>query len=253
MATEFRCNQRKRKLDQKCEICSQGFRTVADLDAHRQQGCEGIIDIDSIAMDCQPTAVDFNTEFHSNDTDAIGNDFSVDKQLKLAKSATKNGAKRTKAMKKASKSTKLSPKESQLQHQQQQQPKCIECGETFSTKSNLARHHRRKHMANEQEDNRNTKLACSCEICGKLCENGVGLKIHRRSHLDQHPFQCRECGHLFMSKSDLIMHCQQAHSDQRPFQCRECGQGFKEKWALTRHHTRHTDERPFECWLCHRM
>lgn len=49
----------------KCEICSQAFTTVAELNAHRQQGCEGLIDMDSIAMDCKPTAVDI-TESESD-------------------------------------------------------------------------------------------------------------------------------------------------------------------------------------------
>lgn len=228
----------KQKTKQKCDICSLEFCTVTELDVHLQQGCEGLIEIESNAVDSKPTAVDLNTDV-----------IELDKEQS---EYSKNALKRRRTNEKCLKSIKLPSKASQ--QQQQQQPKCTKCGVTFSTKSNLARHHRRKHsLRNGQEDEITPKLACNCEVCGKLCENEVGLKIHRRTHFVEHPFQCRECGQLYSIKAELIEHCQQAHSNERPFQCKECGQGFKEKWALTRHYTRHTDEMPFECWLCHRM
>lgn len=209
-------SDKQQQMRQKCDICSLELSTVAELDVHLEQGCEGLIDIESNIIDCKPTVVDLNTDFHANDANAVANDF-VDLIEKQSGRST-NALKRRKINEK---SLKLPPKESQ----RQQQPKCIECDETFSTKSNLARHHRRKHNTrNGQEGKIVPKLASNCEVCGKLCENEIGLKIHRRTH-----------------------------SNERPFQCRECGQGFKENWALTRHYTRHTDELPFECWLCHRM
>lgn len=60
-----------------CEICSQEFSTVEDLNAQRQQGCEGLIEIGSIVLDCKPTAVDFTgseCEIEIDEKQAIDDD-----------------------------------------------------------------------------------------------------------------------------------------------------------------------------------
>lgn len=45
----------------KCDICSREFCTVVELDEHRQQqGCEGLIKVESNTLDCKPTVVDFS-------------------------------------------------------------------------------------------------------------------------------------------------------------------------------------------------
>lgn len=56
-------DQRFPNVEHKCATCMLEFCTAPELDMHRQQGCEGLIQIDSSAVDCKPTAVDIaNTQ-----------------------------------------------------------------------------------------------------------------------------------------------------------------------------------------------
>lgn len=133
------CNQRKRKLVLKCEICSHVFRTSAELNAHQQQGCEGLMEIDSIAMDCKPTAVDFTNESHTDANDLIGIDhIDLDEQSEYAKSVNKNDVK---SSSKHTKSTE-SPSTDKLQY------KCTECGKKYASKKTLSNHRYKVHKGN---------------------------------------------------------------------------------------------------------
>lgn len=45
------------------------------MKVHQRQGCEGLIEIDSTAVDCKPTVVDRNLDFHAEiDENQINND-----------------------------------------------------------------------------------------------------------------------------------------------------------------------------------
>lgn len=50
---------KRQRVQHICDICLQIFRTVSDFDAHRRQGCESLIEIDSNEVDFKPTPVDF--------------------------------------------------------------------------------------------------------------------------------------------------------------------------------------------------
>lgn len=131
--------------------------------------------------------------------------------------------------------------------------KCENCDRVFTKKSNLTRHHRLIHSNPFGGEMTTNGGVYRCEVCGRVCENELGLKLHRRTHVNEHPFSCEECGRFFTKKSNLARHCQLTHSNDRPFQCEECGQSFKDKYVLANHLTRHSSEHPYECWLCHRM
>lgn len=216
------------KSTHKCEICMQEFCVALDLDAHQQQGCEGLIEIDLNADECKPTAIDCNSndENVSNESDVeqLGDDL-ASKQKRKSVRRLKSPAK---------------------EHE------CDMCGRIFTKKSNLNRHHRLIHTHNPERDGK-AQLVHRCAVCDRVCENELGLMLHRRTHADEHPFKCADCGRIFTKKSNLLRHCQLAHTDERPFQCKECGQSFKDKYVLANHRTRHTNDQPFECWLCHRM
>lgn len=76
----------KQTSEYKCEICSQRFHTMAQLNEHHQQhGCEGLIEIESNTLDCKPTVVDFtDPECHTvnKENQAIDNDSDVSEQVK---------------------------------------------------------------------------------------------------------------------------------------------------------------------------
>lgn len=205
-------------MEHKCEICSQEFCKSSELVAHRQQGCEGLIEIDSNADECKPTAIDYNSKDENN---------SIESANEIESDSNEPREDSTKQKKKSPQRMKSSTKEHK-------------------------RHHRLIHTHNPERD-RKAKLVHRCEVCDRVCENELGLKLHRRTHTDEHPFKCAECGRVFTKKSNLLRHCQLAHTNERPYQCQECGQSFKDKYVLANHRTRHTDEHPFECWLCHRM
>lgn len=233
---------------QKCEICSHEFCTLVELDAHRQQGCEGLIEIGANPEDCKPTAIDYNSELNSEDnSDAV--EATVPKRSKKVQKCDKCDrifSKRSNLNRHRRLMHSKRTKKSESGH------KCTLCDRIFTKKCNLNRHHRLLHTSNTDRD-RKAELVQQCEVCDRVCENELGLKLHRRTHIDEHPFKCDECDRYFTKKSNLLRHSRQAHSDQRPFQCEECGQSFKDRYVLANHQTRHTDEQPFECWLCHRM
>lgn len=117
------------------------FWTSAELNTHRQQGCEGPIKIVSIASDCKPTAVDFANEFHCDDNESIGNYFTdLDEQSECSMNANKNNAKN------AGKS--LEPTDSLPE---QPQHECGVCGKMYAIKNSLVYHLRRKHNRNSKQ------------------------------------------------------------------------------------------------------
>lgn len=98
----------KIRLEHKCEICSHEFFAVAELIAHQQQGCEGLIDIDPIAMDCKPTAIDFtNSECESQMEDNYNGTNVIDEQTTGTKEKKR---KRPRNVAKSSESKKISDK-----------------------------------------------------------------------------------------------------------------------------------------------
>lgn len=69
-------NVKKQRAQHKCDICLHKFRTVAELNAHQQQGCERLIKVGLNTVDCQPTVVDFiNSKYDEQiDENHIAND-----------------------------------------------------------------------------------------------------------------------------------------------------------------------------------
>lgn len=53
------CEHCQHHCENICEICSHKFSTAKELYVPRQQGCEGLIEIESNVKDCKPTVVDF--------------------------------------------------------------------------------------------------------------------------------------------------------------------------------------------------
>ncbi|NXQ13237.1 ZNF10 protein, partial [Peucedramus taeniatus] len=49
--------------------------------------------------------------------------------------------------------------------------------------------------------------------------------------------------------SNLLQH-QRTHREEKPFRCPDCGQGFRLKGHLVTHQRTHTRERPYECGEC---
>ncbi|XP_028160117.1 GDNF-inducible zinc finger protein 1-like [Ostrinia furnacalis] len=77
-----------------------------------------------------------------------------------------------------------------------------------------------------------------------------GSHIHKRTHSDDRPCKCEECGREFRQWSDLKYHKTSIHSDQKHFKCEFCGKEFARKYSLNLHRRIHTGERNYKCEYC---
>lgn len=127
----------KQHYENKCEICSLKFCTVAELNDHRQLGCEGLIEIKSNAEECKLSAENWNLKYYSddnNDGDAVveNDDFDDKKPIKYFKSVS--------AARKALQKKRSRVKVTRLLGDSRWQHKCDACGLSFSKQTNLSRH-----------------------------------------------------------------------------------------------------------------
>ncbi|KAG9018517.1 Strongly-conserved Zn-finger binding protein (TFIIIA) [Tulasnella sp. JGI-2019a] len=93
--------------------------------------------------------------------------------------------------------------------------------------------------------------ACTWEDCHKAYAKPSRLAEHTRSHTGDRPFECEECGKLFLRKVHLQAHARQ-HADQtkRPLACTvvgACGKRFWTSQQLKQHEEMHKGEKPYQC------
>lgn len=151
---------RKSKPEHKCEICLHEFSSALELNAHQQQGCEGLIEAaDSDLLDTKPTIVDCNYEYimETSGCVATNGNFNVAKQestlienVSLHQtqlidsnnriSSAKSSNRVTRKKIKSTKTTSANAAPKSTKSMAQSQHRCDECGRLFSKKSNLTRH-----------------------------------------------------------------------------------------------------------------
>ncbi|KAJ2939988.1 hypothetical protein O0L34_g6697 [Tuta absoluta] len=90
-----------------------------------------------------------------------------------------------------------------------------------------------KLKVNEPDDPRLLKLF-KCFACQKQFSLSYYLRLHVRSHTDEKPYTCPECGQSFITASKLGRHTKRIHLAIR-FQCRICYRFFSRFDILTKH------------------
>ncbi|KAL9707449.1 hypothetical protein quinque_010967 [Culex quinquefasciatus] len=94
---------------------------------------------------------------------------------------------------------------------------------------------------------RTTKLL-PCDVCGRSYTSWY-LKIHKRGHSGERPFQCELCLKCFKRPNELKTHLRR-HSGERPFRCSICFKQFTLSGQLKKHERVHSGETPYECGVC---
>ncbi|XP_028971408.1 zinc finger protein 628 [Esox lucius] len=88
-----------------------------------------------------------------------------------------------------------------------------------------------------------------CMDCGKSFKWSSRLAHHQRSHNNERPYRCNLCPKAFKGSSALLYH-QRSHSGEKPYKCDDCGKAFKRSSLLQVHRSVHTGLRTFQCPYC---
>lgn len=143
----------KKQNQNKCEICLHEFCTATELNAHR-----GLIDFGSIAMDCEPTALD-SSEFECDIE--INKNQAIDDEPTNSKSVINRyeGKKKKKS----------------------------------GNRNHLLQNQKRDNMAEQQSDEQTSNKQFPCENCDRVYETASDLICHKLLKKCKRLFKCPLC------------------------------------------------------------
>ncbi|KAM9398107.1 uncharacterized protein ACWYII_033072 [Salvelinus alpinus] len=88
-----------------------------------------------------------------------------------------------------------------------------------------------------------------CSDCGERFTQMGKLDAHRKAHKGKKPHRCDECGKCFTQVGYLNYH-RKTHTGEKPHRCHDCGKCFYRVGDLTLHMRIHTGEKPLCCQVC---
>lgn len=91
-----------------------------------------------------------------------------------------------------------------------------------------------------------------CNFCGKICSTKTWLRRHKRTHTNERPHKCGECGKTYRQYGHLLKHKISHNPDHRPHMCDICGKRFSYIDSLKSHKKLHMDLPPCQCQDCGR-
>ncbi|XP_041434980.1 oocyte zinc finger protein XlCOF7.1-like isoform X2 [Xenopus laevis] len=89
----------------------------------------------------------------------------------------------------------------------------------------------------------------SCSECGKCFKQISSLIVHQKTHSEESKFSCSECGKCFPRLLLLNMH-HKSHKRVKPYLCYKCGKCYLQLSDLNAHQCSHRGEKPFPCSVC---
>ena len=150
--------------------------------------------------------------------------------------------------------------EIKLQPSENDNVKCLDCQQTFSTMDSAQIHYKTQHFAVKTTKN------CKCQVCGKYFENDRKLRRHthkkhnsngwmskevgqqtkkrpniekrwekKLSPIDNGFVKCLDCSKKYSSIYSAMKHYKEAHLKLISFKCLYCEKSFTQKCNLKRH------------------
>ncbi|XP_015592053.1 zinc finger protein 853 [Cephus cinctus] len=134
---------------------------------------------------------------------------------------------------------------------------CCECGENFSSNSQLNGHtctaqpllSEVSDVGIKDESAQTNGSSFSCDVCGKPFKRKEHLFQHRKLHTGERPYVCTTCAKAFSRKEHLVRHSV-SHTGQKMHECEMCGKSFSRKDNLHKHRKTHGVSGPYICETC---